>query len=336
MAALSLNIPGLSTNIPNTVQFGGSSQGGPSLGSSVSNGGLSLSNNPNNADLSNAFVGGGGGVNPPTTVTKTVTAPPVQAAPAPKLPDRSADISQQNAALAQVDPMQTGGINAIHEALAKLNAGYDTQAADHQTNYDTQSDTNKSNLLRNQQTAYVNASQGRRGLLSTLASLGALSGSGVDLANRAVQQGANTDLANAGDAFSGNANQLKENMLNFTNADKARRLQNNNEVDDAVTGIKNQALLNRQKIYGALANDYEQQGDKVNQAKYTGMANDLFPGITSTSIPSSNLTAGAAAYTPMTLSNYINGANSQVTTTPGSAGQLPGLMANLVDRRKSA
>lgn len=298
--------------------------------SMIKNGGAGAPYSKPIIDAGNAILG----------AQKNTQAPPDPngTSSATKLPDRSADISTQNAALGQVDPMQNGGIDSINKALGGLNTSYDAQAATNRANHESQSGINTNNLLRNEQTAYTNAAQGRRGLLSTLSSIGALSGTGIQLANNAVQQGANADLSNAGDTFQSNKQGLDQNLANFTTADKARRDENQNQANEAIQATKNQALVNRQKIYGALADDYAQQGDKVNQAKYTQMVNDLFPQITGTSMPNTNLSAGVAAYTPTTLSNYIGGGtnSAQVVNSPGSATQLPGLMTGGLDRRRAA
>lgn len=247
--------------------------------------------------------------------------------------DKSNDISLQNAGLGAVDTQTTAGTAAVDTALGKLNGQYDTEAATNTKTYQTNSDQNQNNLQRNKQTALVNAAQGRRGLLGTLSSLGALGGSGITLANEAVQKGANEDLSGAGDTYATNQTGLDTAINAFKQQDKERRDNAVTAAGDAKTNIQNEAAKNKQTFYSNLAKDYADQGDSSNAAKFTKMAADLFPSIASTSVPSTNLGYTAAAFNSPSLANYLAGANStQVKTTPAtgsgnSAGTLPGLIA---------
>lgn len=247
--------------------------------------------------------------------------------------DKSNDIALQTAGLGAVDSQATTGAAAVDAALGKLKGQYDTEAGDNQTTYQTNSDQNQNNLQRNKTTALVNAAQGRRGLLGTLASLGALNGSGITLANQAVQKGANDDLAGAGDTFATNQTGLDTALKAFKTQDTERRQNADTAAADAKTNITNEAAKNRQQFYSNLANDYAAQGDSANASKFTKLAADLFPAIAGSSVPSTNLGYTAAAFNAPSLANYLAGANStQVKVTPATGSgntpsTLPGLIA---------
>lgn len=253
--------------------------------------------------------------------------------------DKSNDIALQNAGLGGADLQQNSGLSAIDKALGGLVGQYDTESTANEGNYHTQSDTNRNNLQTNKQTALVNAAQGRRGLFSTLSSLGALNGSGIDLANEAVQKGANEDLTGAEGTFSGNQVGLDTAINTFHAQDKQRRDDANTAAENAKTKVKHDTAVTKQGIFGNLANDYSAEGNSGEAARYTKMAADLYPDVANNSIPSSNLGYTAAAFTPGTLANYINNGATSVTAAPtqsGSSGQpnLPTLVAQNSDQKK--
>lgn len=248
--------------------------------------------------------------------------------------DRSNDITQQNAGLNTVDTQVSSGQAAVDAALNALRGKYDTESAAEKTSFGQNSDQNRVNLTKNQQTALVNAAQGRQGLNGTLSSLGALNGSGVELATRAVQRGANEDLAGATDNFATNAQALGTADAAFQLQDKERRDQAAADAETAKTKVKSNGLQTRLGYYQNLSNDYAAQGDKANAAKYTGLASSLFPEIAATTVPDAAPTYTPAAYTSPSLASYLNGGNTQVNVTPpGAAGGIPGLSSSTIKKK---
>lgn len=242
--------------------------------------------------------------------------------------DKSNDIALQLAGLGAVDTQTNAGLGSIDAALAKLTGQYDTEAASNEGTYKVQSDTNQTNLQKNKQTSLVNAAQGRQGLLGTLSSIGALSGSGIDLANNAVQKGANEDLAGAADNYGTNQSGLDTAIGTFRQEDKMRRDNANTSGENARTNVRGDAAKSRMSFYSNLANDYAAMGDENAAKDYTGRAAALYPEMAKANVPNSNIGYSGAAFTPGTLQNYIAGADStQVQATPASPGGLPGLIA---------
>lgn len=273
--------------------------------------------------------------------------PPQQAAPAPSNPngysapaapkvDKSNDIALQNAGLNAVDSQYKTGISVIDQALARLTGQYDTEAQANEKNYSTQSDSNQNNLQKNKQTALVNAAQGRQGLFGSLASLGALNGSGIELANRAVQKGANDDLSGAADNYSTNQQGLDTAIGQFRQEDKMRRDNASTSAQNAKTNAANEAAKSRMQFYSNLANDYAAMDNKGEAARFSGLASSLYPELAKTSIPDANIAYSGAAFTPGTLADYNAGANSTVVSaTPTVGGQgLPGLIATPTQKKK--
>lgn len=256
---------------------------------------------------------------------------------APAKPDRSNDIAVQLAGLNSVDTQTNAGLDAISKALGKLIGQYDTETTANEKNYGDQSTTNQQNLQKGKQSALVNAAQGRQGLFGVLSSLGALNGSGVDLANRAVQKGANDDLSGASDTYSTNQQGLDTAIGTFRQEDKMRRDNANTAAENARTNTRGQGAKSKMAFYSNLANDYSDMGDGGNAKKYTDLAASLYPEVASSNIPNSDIAYTGAAFTPGTLANYIAGANSTlVSATPSQPGTaVPGLIASPIKKKQA-
>lgn len=274
--------------------------------------------------------------NPPQQSTPAPTGGGGGGAAAPAKPDRTNDIALQNAGLSAVDQQYSTGIAAIDKALANLIGQYDVETGRNEKLYTENSNSNQNNLQKNNQTALVNAAQGRQGLFGTLASLGALSGSGIDLANRAVQKGANTDLAGAADSYATNARTLDTAIGTFRDEDKARRTNATTSAENARTNARNEAAKSRLQFYSNLANDYADMGNEAEAKRFTSLASALYPEMAKSSVPNANISYSGAAFTPGTLSDYLAGADSTVVSaTPTQPGQtIPGLIASPVKRKQ--
>lgn len=272
---------------------------------------------------------------PASTTLGSVPAPPnPNATPAPAVVDKSNDINQNLSALDATKSLLSGGLSSIKGALASLLGRYDTEASSNQTSYNDQSTTNKGNFLKNVQSALLNAAQGRQGLFGVLASLGALNGSGLELANRAVQSGANQDISGANDNFATNQGGLDSGYGAFKSADQVRRDEAAKAEVEAEKALQAQVAGNQQTIYGNLANDYADMGNSGQAKAYSDLLAALFPTIAANAVPATGPTYTAAGYTPAPLSRYISGGTT-VSSTPanGTAG-VPGLAAYIAPTKK--
>jgi hypothetical protein len=286
----------------------------------------------------NALFDGGGlqsaqRINDPNPPAATAPSNP-NGSTGPAYQDKSNDIAIQNAGVAAADTQKNTGLAAVDTALGGLIGQYDTEKTANEGNYGTQSDTNRNNLQTNKQTALVNAAQGRRGLFGTLASLGALNGSGIDLANHAVQTGANEDLTGAEGNFGSNQTTLDNAIGAFRADDERRRTDAKTAATNARAKVAHDTAVSKQGFYSNLANDYSAMGDSGNASRFTGMAADLYPEVANTSIPDTTaLTAEHAAFTPGTLGTYLAGQGSTIVRVAPTAGTgaggsiLPGLTA---------
>jgi hypothetical protein len=262
------------------------------------------------------------------------------AAPAVLYPDKSNDITLQNAGLGQVDSTQNRGIQTIEDAWNKINGQYSDDLNTAGTEYNNETTDNTKDLQTNKQTALERGVQGRQGLFGTLASIGALNGTGVELANHAVQQGANEDLTTAANTYATNQNSLDNGYQAYKKQEERLQSQAETAKTNNEEQVRNDAAKSRQQYLTNLANDYQAEG-KVDQAKgYASQAAALFPSIAATNVPTINLGYSGGSYAAPTLSQYVGKANNTTVQTtpgshvPGSTFNIPGLAA--LNKRQGA
>jgi hypothetical protein len=278
-------------------------------------------------------------IKPGATQASNQTAPAggsSSASAEPAKPDRSNDIALNLAGLGTLDSSFNTGNAAIDQQYNSVVSGYDEETGAAKTRFDDSNTSNNQNYQKNYQTSLVNAAQGRQGLFGKLASIGALSGDGITLANRAVAKGANDDIAGAVDTRDQNAGMLKEKFDDFSLEDKRRREDAKAAADAAKKVNQGNTAKTRQDYYTKLSNDYADQGDAGNAKKYSDMAGGLFGEIALANTPSAGITRQSAAFTPSTLADYMAGQDSTIVeATPTAPGEdTPGLVANTSKKKK--
>jgi hypothetical protein len=164
-------------------------------------------------------------------------------------------------------------------------------------------------------------------LFGTLSSLGALGGTALELANRAVQQGANEDISGAQDTFGTNKLGLDTAIGTFRSQDEQRNKDAELSATQARRNVASGIASDRQKFYQNLANDYAEQGDTANAKKYGDLAASLYPEIGKNATAGVSFAPQSAVFTAPSLESYLGSGGTTVTTTPGVAGGLPGLIA---------
>lgn len=251
----------------------------------------------------------------------------------PQYQDKSNDITLQNAGLGAVDQQQQTGLGSVDNNFNNVMGLYGTDEANAAKSYGSESDANQGDLQGNKQTAMQNAVQGRSGLFGTLASLGALNGDGINLANNAVAAGANTDLTNAADTYATNQNGLDSGYNAFKAQDEQRKSAATQAKNNDELRVRADADKSRQGYLTALANDYQAEGNTAKGADYAQQAAALMPSIANENVPTMDLGYSGSAFTAPTLSSYVGKANNttvQSTPAAGGAGNplnVPGLVA---------
>lgn len=291
-----------------------------------------LGSSGNFAPLSQSIIDGLQQINDPNV--KAPTDPNNTAGSGSSTVDKSYDIQQQNGFLDNEDTKTAAGLKSVDDAIARLNGQYDTETAANTKAYTTSTDQNKVNFTKNKEIALVNAAEGRQGLNGVLGSLGALNGSGIVLADRAVAKGANDDLNGADDNYSTNQQGLDAAVGAYNAADKLRRQQASDQGVLVKQGVENDAATERLGAYQNLVKDYADSGDSANAKKYSDLATALFPTLAKTSVPTSLPTAQTAAFTLPSLASYLSGkGGTTVAVAPSTPGGIPGLIASPTKRK---
>ena len=213
----------------------------------------------------------------------------------------------------------------LNNALAKITgtydnivAGYDQNDAQNETAYQTQKSANENNRQQQHQNALLSAAQGGRGLRATLASLGALGGTGSLLANRAISDTANADIGAADKTFDTNATTLST-ADDYTKADQLKRRQ---EAADAKAGeesaARNDSLTLRQNLLKDMSGFWGKAGNNAQADNYMGQASSLTPQIASnTRAQVTPYKATDLAYNAGQLQNYLGGAKNMAVQAGG-------------------
>lgn len=248
------------------------------------------------------------------------------------------DLSSQQASLSGAEIGRNTERNSLGSRLQEILGRYGSETARNEADYNAQTDANTGNYNRDTQVALLNAARGRQGLFGTLSALGALSGSGIDLADRAVQQGANLELAGANETFSDNATTLTRAIEDYRNRDKERVADANSQYNSLNQTSENNYLIQQREIFTKMANLYNVLGDQAQADNYIRQANALAERIGATqSAPVGQISAGTAAYSPEALGSFMSPGANDVTVAqgqPGANNLLPSLMATLRRREQ--
>jgi hypothetical protein len=290
----------------------GAAQGTGTTANLVLNGAKEIADpNPGNPAMKNtALVTGGSG-----------------GAAAPVLNTAAVNATQQ--AIDSLGLEQDTANRNIDSSLTNVMGGYDQEATRNEGDYNDNTVTNNTNFSKNEQNALLSASQGARGLRGTLASIGALGGDGLRLANKAVTTGANADIGGAADTATTNQTNLDKAITNFRDEDKQRRA-------DAQTAAQNQKVAEegaiaskKQSFYQKMADLFSSGGDNANASKYLGMAGGLNNEIASkTAVAAAPIVAKTAAFTPGQMADYLAG-NTDMTVQVAGDG-TPGADPNTI------
>ena len=216
------------------------------------------------------------------------------------------------------------GYRNINDERNSLLSRYDRERSTNEADYNDQTVTNNQNLLRNKQNALQAAAQGARGLRGTLASIGALGGDGIKLANRAVTTSANQDIGEAAETAATNAQTLDKAWGRFQEEDTDRRNELETQVRNRRTALEGSIDTKRQGYFQKMAELFSEIGDAGSASRYLNMAGDLNAPIAQKSaVVAAPMVARTAAFTPGSLSEYLAGTGDMTVQT--QAGDATGM-----------
>ena len=230
---------------------------------------------------------------------------------------------------------QVGNTN-IDENYGSILSKYNKEAGSNEGDYTEQSTTNNQNLLKDKQNSLLAASQGRRGLRATLASLGALGGTGSELADKAVTTEANADIGEATNTFATNAQGLDKAIKKFRDEDEDRKKELVTSRDNQKTALKGTLAEKEQTYYQKMAELFNDEGNTASATDYLNRAGNLNPVIAeSTKVASTPFTQRSAAFTPSSLEEYLAGAGDMtVSTKAGNMGPATSSLFAINQKKK--
>lgn len=234
----------------------------------------------------------------------------------------------------------SGARNATQSALDQLDTilgnkneeakgGYDNileqylgEETENEAKFVKNREGNESTRGAQNQAALLAAANGGRGLFSTLASIGALGGTGKTLANRAVSNEANIDIGNANKTFDTNATALNDSYGELEKEQDQRRLDAKNTYDKTVKANEYDILDTRQGLYKDMADLWTKAGNNDQANKYLGNVAKLQPKLAETSRPTvPEYAKKQMRFKAPALKNYLAGANDMtVKAAPAQAG----------------
>lgn len=234
-----------------------------------------------------------------------------------------AAISNTDKAIDSLDTELETGYGNIDDSFDSLINKYTREAKKNEADYTDQSNTNSNNLQKNKQNALLAAAQGRRGLRGALSAIGALSGDGGVLADRAVTTGANQDIGEAADTFATNAQGLDKAIENFREEDDDRRREAKTTRTNQRTALEGRVAEKRQNFYQKMAELYGDLEDTGAAESWLNKAGDLNNTIAKkTRVAATAFNPRSAAFTPGDLESYLAGAGDM--TVDVAAGGTPG------------
>jgi hypothetical protein len=267
---------------------------------------LATANDPNNSSaFTNAFhtLHPGGVVHNAPNFSALQQASPssAPAAPAAAAPDTNQNITTAYAPAPAAPKLAQSTIDAILGSVGNQVTANETEFNNAQSQNAT-ADATATNVYNGQlhdnssgrATAIQNAeqagAQGGQGLRSILASMGALGGTGQELANRAVANTTNNDIGGADHNFQTNATNINQAHTNYINAAGARdtTLKNN------LTSDNNSAHAG---AYQTIADQARSLGDMSTFNKYLPMA-------TAATAPRLALAPAGTVFNPASINSY--------------------------------
>jgi hypothetical protein len=204
---------------------------------------------------------------------------------------------------------QLANMDASAQAqFEQLMAQYNEENAANLENYNSQTAKNENVRSAGMSQSLASAAQGGKGLRATLASMGALGGTGALLANRAVASSANKDVGGVNETFDTNVQNLGS---AWKNTEREQRQRN----EEASTGLQNARTKNagsiasqRQSLMRDMAGFWEKAGNGAeanNWLARVGGENSAIERASLAATPS--FQRASAAFSPQALKNYLAG-----------------------------
>lgn len=239
---------------------------------------------------------------------------------APVYQDTSAARKATQQGIDSLDTTLSSNLQSISDNYARIIQQYNDEATTNKTNYDTQVGSNEQTRENTIQAALLAAAQGGRGLRATLGSIGALNGTGLLLANRAVAAGANTDIGDGNKVFDKNATQLYTAYAQTQQDEKNRRAEAEAAKVNEEKATRAAVAKEKQGLYEKMAGFWTDAGNNGEANRYLGMVGNMSPeiaGYSGTAV--APYTPRSVLFNPGELGSYLAGAKDMTVKTGGTA-----------------
>jgi hypothetical protein len=246
----------------------------------------------------------------------------------------------RNATQVSIDSLDQILANKNAEAEGEYNnimAAYAAEDATNQQAYQKQVETNEQTREAQHQAGLLGAARGSRGLYATLASLGALNGTGRQLANRAVSSEANIDIGNANKTFDTNATTLFDTRSKLSQQEEQRKRDAKKIREDKLKANSYDKSAETENLWKTMSDHWAKAGNNSEAANAMGRASQATAGKIAASRPNAGTYATAPLqYSAPELGKYLAGANDMSVKVAGGAnGPINGaIYTSTKDREK--
>jgi len=240
---------------------------------------------------------------------------------APVGPSR-AQLDPLYASLESLGDIRTNRNATTNAEYGRAIEGYDASDAADRASFDQNTQQNERSLTGGNQAALLNAANASTGLRGVLASLGGLSGSGMDVVRRLVGLAANQDTGAARKNFDVNAEGLNQSFSMAEREQRQRRGDAEATRDNNLANNEADVLNSRKSIFESLANAFG--AGTAKGGEYASKAGALAAPIAATTRGSVAPYAKASStFSPAALKSYLGGTQNLEVNTSGGGSSTP-------------
>jgi hypothetical protein len=229
--------------------------------------------------------------------------------------------ASRNATQNSINSLDTILNNALTGAEAEYGSvigAYDLEDAANLNKYKGDVETNEITRDENTQASLLGAARGSRGLYATLASIGALGGTGRTLANRAIATEANADLGAGEKSFETNASNLFDARSAVEKQEKQRRLDAEKIKTDARQSAEYDYYKGNQDLAKEMAGYWSDAGNMGEAASWIDRSSGYTPELAKrTKVNPGKYATTPLQYSKPELSKYVGGMNSTAVNVAG-------------------
>jgi hypothetical protein len=215
-------------------------------------------------------------------------------------------------------------LSAADSEWRKTQDEYDAEDLVNKTRFDERMAKNEGTRGAQTQAGLLAAANGSRGLYSTLASIGALGGTGRLLANRAVSNEANLDIGEANKTFDTNAENLNLSYADIKKQEEKREAAALETQANAKKSLTHDRISEEKTLREKMADLWSRAGNQGEANRSLAGANDLIGKLASNTKPvnTGSYDKSGLSYQAPDLQGYLAGAND-MSVSASSGGSLP-------------